>query len=74
MTQVGGELRAVSQAGDPPVPSTTAANALPGYLVLYVALYFAYGTESAYFPVFLRDHGLAIEQIGLILAAVPSSG
>jgi MFS transporter, PPP family, 3-phenylpropionic acid transporter len=69
MTQVGGERRAVSQAGDPPVPSTTAANALPGYLVLYVALYLAYGTESAYLPVFLRDHGLAIEQIGLILAA-----
>jgi PPP family 3-phenylpropionic acid transporter len=69
MAQVDGERRAVSQADGPPVPSTATANALPGYLILYVALYLAYGMESAYLPAFLRDHGLSIEQIGLMLAA-----
>jgi MFS transporter, PPP family, 3-phenylpropionic acid transporter len=46
-------------------PST----ALPGFLVLYVALYSAYGTESAYLPAFLLSHGLPVERIGLVLAA-----
>jgi PPP family 3-phenylpropionic acid transporter len=69
MAQVDGERRAVSQADGPPVPSTATANALPGYLILYVALYLAYGMESAYLPAFLPDHGLSIEQIGLMLAA-----
>jgi len=41
---------------------------LPGYLVLYGTLFLAYGTESAYLPEFLRSHGLALEQIGLMLA------
>jgi MFS transporter, PPP family, 3-phenylpropionic acid transporter len=45
------------------------ANALPAFLLLYGALYAAYGTESAYMPAFLRSHGLALEQIGLVLAA-----
>jgi MFS transporter, PPP family, 3-phenylpropionic acid transporter len=49
-------------------PSQT-ANTLPGFLLLYGALYAAYGTESAYMPAFLRSHGLALEQIGLVLAA-----
>ena len=49
-------------------PSQT-ANALPGFLMLYAALYAAYGTESAYLPAFLRSQGLALEQIGLVLAA-----
>jgi MFS transporter, PPP family, 3-phenylpropionic acid transporter len=44
-------------------------SALRGYLVLYGSLYLAYGTESAYLPEFLRDHGLTIEQVGLTLAA-----
>jgi PPP family 3-phenylpropionic acid transporter len=69
MAQVDGERRAVSPSGDPPVSSTATANALPGYLVLYVTLYLAYGTESAYLPAFLRYHGLSIEQIGLMLSA-----
>jgi MFS transporter, PPP family, 3-phenylpropionic acid transporter len=46
-----------------------AADALSGFLLLYTALYAAYGTESAYMPAFLLSHGLAIEQIGLVLAA-----
>ena len=49
-------------------PSQT-ANALPGFLMLYAALYAAYGTESTYLPAFLRSQGLALEQIGLVLAA-----
>jgi PPP family 3-phenylpropionic acid transporter len=48
---------------------TGLAKALPGFLVLYGALYCAYGTESAYMPAFLLSHGLAVERIGLILAA-----
>jgi MFS transporter, PPP family, 3-phenylpropionic acid transporter len=44
-------------------------NALPAFLLLYGALYAAYGTESAYMPAFLLSHGLALEQIGLVLAA-----
>ena len=47
----------------------TPRNALPGYLFLYGSLYLAYGTESAYLPEFLRDHGLTLEQVGLTLAA-----
>jgi MFS transporter, PPP family, 3-phenylpropionic acid transporter len=45
------------------------ANTFPGFLFLYAALYAAYGTESAYMPAFLRDHGLLLEQIGYVLAA-----
>jgi MFS transporter, PPP family, 3-phenylpropionic acid transporter len=50
-------------------PGLAAVNALPGYLLLYIALYSAYGTESAYLPAFLGHHGLSNEQIGLVLAA-----
>jgi MFS transporter, PPP family, 3-phenylpropionic acid transporter len=50
-------------------PGPSAVNVLPGYLMLYIALYSAYGTESAYLPAFLGDHGLSNEQIGLALAA-----
>ncbi|MCW6509426.1 MFS transporter [Lichenifustis flavocetrariae] len=46
-----------------------ASNALPGFLLLYGALYAAYGTESAYMPAFLGSHGLSLERIGLVLAA-----
>ena len=43
--------------------------ALPRYLCLYGALYAAYGAESAYMPAFLQSHGLAVERVGLALAA-----
>jgi MFS transporter, PPP family, 3-phenylpropionic acid transporter len=69
MAQVDGKRSAAPRADGPPVPSKATAEALPGFLILYVALYLAYGTESAYLPAFLRDHGLSIEQIGLVLAA-----
>jgi PPP family 3-phenylpropionic acid transporter len=42
---------------------------LAGFLTLYAALYGAYGTESAYLPAFLQSHGLAVERVGLVLAA-----
>ena len=45
------------------------ANALRSFLLLYAALYSAYGAESAYMPGFLQSHGLTLEQIGLVLAA-----
>src|ERR1700744_4883521 len=51
------------------VEPTRTGNALPSFVLLYGALYAAYGTESAYLPAFLRRHGLALEQIGLVLAA-----
>jgi MFS transporter, PPP family, 3-phenylpropionic acid transporter len=51
------------------VERSQTANALPSFLLLYCALYAAYGTESAYMPAFLRSHGLTLEQIGLVLGA-----
>src|ERR1700761_7405583 len=44
-------------------------NPLFGFLILYVVLYGAYGTESAYLPAFLSGRGLSPEQIGIVLAA-----
>lgn len=60
----------VMQAGPEPTPATAASpsGALPGFLLLYVGLYSAYGSESAYLPAFLGSHGLAVEWIGLVLA------
>jgi PPP family 3-phenylpropionic acid transporter len=52
-------------AGQPTAP----APALPGFLLLYGALFSAYGTQSAYIPAFLLGHGLPVERIGLVLAA-----
>ena len=42
---------------------------MPAFLLLYAALYAAYGTEAAYLPSFLQYHGLPIERIGIVLAA-----
>lgn len=50
-----------------PSPPTD-PKALSNYLILYVALYMAYGTESAFLPALLRDHGLSAEKLGLLLA------
>src|ERR1700754_1725799 len=62
------ERSSAVQIDNSPVRSPDVARILPGYLVLYVALYLAYGTESAYLPAFLLSHGLSLEQIGLMLA------
>ena len=45
------------------------AGTFPAFVLLYGALYSAYGTESAYMPAFLKDHGLPIERVGAVLAA-----
>lgn len=57
---------AIDRSGHPLPPPDT--KVLPNYLLLYVALYLAYGTESAFLPAFLRDHGLSTQQLGLLLA------
>jgi MFS transporter, PPP family, 3-phenylpropionic acid transporter len=51
------------------IKQSKTTNALPGFLLVYSALYAAYGTESAYLPAFLRSHGLLLEEIGVVLAA-----
>ena len=55
------------RAGGPATRPT--APALPRFLLLYGALYAAYGTESAYLPAFFQSHDLPIETIGTVLAA-----
>lgn len=51
------------------MPPSDRTRILPAFLILYAALYLAYGTQSAYLPAFLQNHGLAVEEIGLVLAA-----
>ena len=43
--------------------------ALLAYLVLFAALYAAFGVQSPYLPRLLQDHGLGAEAIGTVLAA-----
>jgi PPP family 3-phenylpropionic acid transporter len=50
-----------------PVPLPSAA--LPRYLLLYAALYAAFGVASPFLPAFLQSKGLAAEEIGVVLAA-----
>ena len=40
-----------------------------GYIVLYAAMYAAFGVASPFWPKFFETRGLSSEQIGLILAA-----
>src|SRR3954469_11294227 len=42
---------------------------LPKFIVLYAALYGAYGVASPFLPAFLTARGLAPEQLGLALGA-----
>lgn len=42
---------------------------LPALVLLYAALYGAYGTESPFLPSFLGERGLAPGEIGVVLAA-----
>src|SRR4051812_43234046 len=46
-----------------------ARGALLAYLVLFAALYAAFGVQSPYLPRLLQDHGLGAEAIGTVLAA-----
>ncbi len=54
-----------NEVSGPVAPGT----GLTGFLVLYAALYSAYGTMSAYLPAFLLSHELPVERIGLVPAA-----
>jgi PPP family 3-phenylpropionic acid transporter len=44
-------------------------NALPRFVLLYAAMYAAYGVASPFLPRFLESRGLPPEEIGLVLAA-----
>jgi PPP family 3-phenylpropionic acid transporter len=48
-----------------PVRST----ALPRFLLLYAAMYAAFGVASPFLPAFVRARGLSAEQLGLVLGA-----
>ena len=43
--------------------------ALPKFIVLYAAMYAAYGVASPFLPAFVSERGLSPEQLGLALAA-----
>jgi PPP family 3-phenylpropionic acid transporter len=42
---------------------------LPRFVLLYAAMYAAYGVASPFLPAFVSERGLAPEQLGLVLAA-----
>jgi PPP family 3-phenylpropionic acid transporter len=44
-------------------------SALPRFVVLYAAMYAAYGVASPFLPAFVSERGLPPEQLGLVLAA-----
>ena len=44
-------------------------SALPRFVVLYAAMYAAYGVASPFLPTFLGTRGLAAEEIGFVLGA-----
>jgi MFS transporter, PPP family, 3-phenylpropionic acid transporter len=44
-------------------------SALPRFVVLYAAMYAAYGVASPFLPAFLGTRGLAAEEIGFVLGA-----
>ncbi|HKQ27181.1 MAG TPA: MFS transporter [Burkholderiales bacterium] len=44
-------------------------SALPRFVLLYAAMYAAYGVASPFLPSFLRTRGLQPEELGLVLAA-----
>lgn len=45
------------------------ANALPRFVLLYAAMYAAYGVASPFLPAFVNERGLPAEELGLVLAA-----
>jgi PPP family 3-phenylpropionic acid transporter len=51
-----------------PVLAALRRGPLPSFLVLFAALYGAYGTQSPFFPAFLGSRGLSAEAIGTVLA------
>jgi PPP family 3-phenylpropionic acid transporter len=45
------------------------ATALPRFVVLYAAMYAAYGVASPFLPSFLGSRGLSAQEVGLVLGA-----
>ena len=43
--------------------------ALPRFLLLYAAMYAAFGVASPFLPAFVSTRGLSAEQLGLVLGA-----
>ena len=50
-------------------PSRLWQGPLPGFVLLYAALYSAYGSQSPFFPAFLSSRHLSADQIGIALGA-----
>jgi PPP family 3-phenylpropionic acid transporter len=44
-------------------------SALPRFIVLYAAMYAAYGVASPFLPAFVSERGLPPEELGMVLAA-----
>lgn len=44
------------------------STALPRFILLYAAMYAAYGVASPFLPAFLHERGLSPEQLGVVLA------
>jgi len=44
-------------------------NPLPRFVLLYAAMYAAYGVASPFLPAFVNERGLPPEELGLVLAA-----
>jgi MFS transporter, PPP family, 3-phenylpropionic acid transporter len=45
------------------------STALPRFMLLYAAMYAAFGVASPFLPAFVRARGLSAEQLGLVLGA-----
>jgi MFS family permease len=45
------------------------ANTLPRFVLLYAAMYAAFGVASPFLPAFVSERGIPPEQLGLVLAA-----
>jgi PPP family 3-phenylpropionic acid transporter len=45
------------------------STALPRFMLLYAAMYAAFGAASPFLPAFVRARGLSAEQLGLVLGA-----
>src|SRR6266446_9299729 len=45
------------------------ASELPGFLLLYAAMYAAFGVASPFLPAFVSARGLAPEELGFVLGA-----
>ncbi len=44
-------------------------SSFPAFVLVFAALYTAYGTESPFMPAFMQSHGLSPDGLGLVLAA-----